>query len=240
MFGVARINTLARYDAPSLITNRHGGVITPIGGAVLNTTSKKFGTASLDVSMSGSGGFTSASVPLHNLTGNYTIEFWAMIPTTPISTQRALLRSDDLTSVSQSLSLRPQGSNIYDIEYSFGSDNWNSNGGAGMTWTAGVWYHCCVMRSSTSVGIFFNGSRKSNRTSAHTRPFGNPTAAATLGVNTGGNQIMIDTLRISSVARYTYGATITVPTAEFTSDANTLVLHNFNGTNGSTSFPETT
>lgn len=233
-------STTQKDDLTNLqFNNRNSGATTATGVAVKTDASAKFGSTSLDMS-TGTGGFTSELVPLQNLTGNYTIEFWAQIPTNPIFSQKALLRSDTGTGLAGSLSLRPQGSNIYDIEYSFSGDNWNSNGGAGMTWTAGVWYHCCVMRSGTSVGIFFNGSRKSDRVSAHTRPFGNPTSAATLGVNTGGNLIRIDSLRISNTARYTYGASFTVPTSAFTSDANTLVLYHFEGVAGSTIFRETT
>jgi hypothetical protein len=45
----------------------------------------------------------------------------------------------------------------------------------------------------------------------------------------------IDELRISSTARYS-GASFTPPAAAFTPDSNTVFLHHFNGTNGSTAW----
>jgi hypothetical protein len=44
----------------------------------------------------------------------------------------------------------------------------------------------------------------------------------------------VDEVRISRKLRYGTGAVFTVPTAEFTSDANTKLLLHFNGTNGAT------
>jgi hypothetical protein len=47
----------------------------------------------------------------------------------------------------------------------------------------------------------------------------------------------IDEFRFSNIARYS-GSSITVPTAAFTNNANTLLLLHMDGTNGSTSFPD--
>ena len=48
---------------------------------------------------------------------------------------------------------------------------------------------------------------------------------------------VLDEFRISNTARYT-GSTLTVPTAAFTNDANTVLLLHMNGAQDSTSFPD--
>ena len=63
---------------------------------------------------------------------------------------------------------------------------------------------------------------------------------STMLIGRGGGKNMrgvLDEFRISNTARYT-GSTLTVPTAAFTNDANTVLLLHMNGAQDSTSFPD--
>ena len=103
------------------------------------------------------------------------------------------------------------------------------------------YHHIAFVKSSTAgLAIYVDGS--SEDTSAET---GNiDTTALNVGVlrylgDTGyGMKFRIDELRISDVVRYS-GASLTVPTASFTSDANAIALYKFNAGSGSTALDET-
>jgi len=138
-----------------------------------------------------------------------------------------------------SVSLRPQGGNVYDIEYTFEGENWNTNGGAAMTLTYGTWYHCAIVRYSTGpvTNIFFNGNRQSNRTATHTWPFTNGTSVDLL-VNGGQNLVYLDEIRLSNTAKYANAATYTIPTEPFINSSSTKLLMHFNGSPGGTVFED--
>lgn len=237
MFGVAKINSLAKYSAPtaSWPINRYGGEIQVTGAAALNTTNKKFGTASGNFTSGGYITYKQFDAAALVSGGNYTIEFWIMLPAA-VTGQKSLFT----VSGGGSVSLRPQGGNVYDIEYTFEGENWNTNGGAAMTLTYGTWYHCAIVRYSTgpTTNIFFNGNRQSNRTATHTYPFTSGTSVDLL-INSGQNLVYLDEVRmVNSSTIYANAATYTIPTAEFVNNANTKLLMHMNGTNGSTSFED--
>ena len=83
--------------------------------------------------------------------------------------------------------------------------------------TANVWQHFAVCRTSGNIEIYRNGSRVA-AAFADAQSFG---TTFHLGVGTFIGQIA--SVRVSDIARYT-GASLTVPTAKFTSDGNTVHL----------------
>lgn len=236
--GSFRINSLGRRLAPagpSWPTNRYGGQIQTSGSASLNTTYKKFGTASGDFTSGGSITYQQFNANNFASSGNYTIEFWIMLPAV-VTGQKTLFA----VSGGGNVNLRPQGSNVYDIEYTFESENWNTNGGSTMTFTYGTWYHVAIVRYSTGItNIFFNGNRKSNRTATHTWPFTSGTSVDLL-INAGQNLIHLDEIRLSNSSRYANAATYPVPATKFVNDSNTKLLMHMDGTNGSNQFDDDT
>lgn len=95
--------------------------------------------------------------------------------------------------------------------------------------TTGAWHHVAIARSGTTTRLYYNGSSVGTWTDTT-----NYISTAPLFIGsrfdgtTGWFAGNIDEVRISKgIARYT-GATYTVPTAQFTSDAYTSLLLHFN------------
>jgi hypothetical protein len=235
--GAFRLNGISRYLAPAVSwpLNRYGGEIQVTGSASLNTTNKRFGTASGNFTSGGYITYKQFNSSAFSSGGNYTIEFWIMLPAA-VTGQKTLFT---VAGSGGSVSLRPQGGNVYDIEYTFQGENWNTNGGASQTFTYGTWYHCAIVRytSGPTTNIFFNGSRKSNRTATHTNPFGTGTSDDLL-INSGENLVYLDEIRLSNTSRYANSATYTIPSAAFSNDSNTRLLMHMDGTNGSNQFTD--
>lgn len=95
------------------------------------------------------------------------------------------------------------------------------------------WQHLAISRTGSTVEMYLDGTRVHSKTTS---------ADFTLDYdfnlfhrNTGGAESLatayIDDFRISTTGRYT-GASITVPTAAFTNDADTALLLHFEGADG--------
>lgn len=105
--------------------------------------------------------------------------------------------------------------------------------------TSGVWYHIAVVRDSTDIKIYRDGTQVMNT------PAVNMTGNRDFrmgGGRDGGSYPntdltgWMDEIRVSNIARYT--ANFTAPTAAFTNDSNTLLLVHCNGTDASTTFTD--
>ena len=121
-----------------------------------------------------------------------------------------------------------------------------NNGGGTITGdvdglTINAWHHLAVNRVSGTTKVYLDGTAVitvtdgGNYTANNWRVGGywgpyNGTAIWTF-------EGYLDEFRYSNIARYS-GSTITVPTAAFTSDANTLLLLHMDGTNGGTTFTD--
>ncbi len=100
--------------------------------------------------------------------------------------------------------------------------------------TTGVFHHVAFVRDGSEERLYFDGGLLATRSvsgdiddSAATTPavgaqfFQNTSSLSSSFIGD------IDTLRISNVARYS-GASFVAPTGDLSSDANTLLLYNFN------------
>ena len=98
--------------------------------------------------------------------------------------------------------------------------------------TLNVWHHIAYVQNGYQILLYVDGI---NVYTVNTLYLSYPEALSTIffGYNIGG---YIDEARVSNTARY--GANFTVQSAEFTTDANTLLLKHFNGANGQTSFAD--
>ena len=238
MFGAARLNTLARYQVPS-----DRNTITANGNAQVSTAQSQFGGAS--ALFDGSGDWIScpdnSTFELPTTTA-WTVEFW--IRPAAMENRGLIGQQNSGTANGWSVSLLPTG-NIAWVDRANSANVYSSTSG-GMV--INTWYHVAVVRSSTSLQIYIGGTRRYNNTSYTTS---STTSSASLFIGTGQGissslwdggtaayNGYIDEIRISNTARYANATTITVPSAAFANDANTVLLLHMNGTNGSTVFTD--
>jgi len=198
------------------------------GDAQLSTAEKQFGTASLLVD--GTGDYVNASGTVDGLDGGaFTIEFWWYA--SDATTQTGILWD---------------GRNASGDGYSIGINNGNLilyEDGAQLSSSSGLfsnntWMHLAFARDASNNGALW--SRGTRRNAIGGGLVNNNNSDRTfIGADLNGANAVsayIDEYRQSDIARYNpvTQATITVPTSEFSTDANTVNLLHFDGTNGST------
>ena len=114
------------------------------------------------------------------------------------------------------------------------------------TLSASTWTHIAVQRSGGVFNAWVNGTRYVNYTGSkdYTQMF---EQAMPIGANLASNGTStanfplkgnIDEFRISTVARYTNGSTITVPTEPFQNDSDTYLLLHMDGKDGNQDFED--
>jgi hypothetical protein len=198
------------------------------GDAQLSTAQKEFGTASL--LLDGTGDYVNASGTVDGLDGGaFTIEFWWYA--SDATTQTGILWD---------------GRNASGDGYSIGINNGNLilyEDGAQLSSSSGLfsnntWMHLAFARDASNNGALW--SRGTRRNAIGGGLVNNNNSDRTfIGADLNGANAVsayIDEYRQSDIARYNpvTQATITVPTSEFSTDANTVNLLHFDGTNGST------
>lgn len=240
MFGAARLNTLAKFTAAAS-TDRN--TFTASGNAQISTAQSQFGGAS--ALFDGTGDWIScpdnSTFELPTTTA-WTVEFW--IRPAALENRGLIGQQNSGTANGWGVYLLPTG-NIAWIDKANSANVYSSTSG-GMV--INTWYHIAVVRSSSSLQIYIGGTRRYNNTSYTTS---STTSSASLFIGTGQGissslwdggtaayNGYIDEIRISNIARYTNATTITVPSAAFANDANTVLLLHCNGTNGSTVFTD--
>lgn len=198
-----------------------------------STAQFRFGTASLFANSSAtSADYWQTTVTATDFgSGNWTIEGWYRL--TSIDSAgvfRTLLRGDTNDSTAIGVSLRSFGNGTYGIQYVWQGESFNGNAnGTSGTIAINTWYHWAISRSSSLINVYGNGTRTSSRSTTKSNLFGTAGVVRLFGSNhTNWYQ---DSFRLSNSARYT-GTTLTVPTTQFASDANTRLLMHFNGANG--------
>jgi hypothetical protein len=198
------------------------------GDAQLSTAEKQFGTASLLVD--GTGDYVNASGTVDGLDGGaFTIEFW-------------WYASDAITQTG----ILWDGRNASGEGYSIGIDNGNLiiyEDGAQLSSSSGLfsnntWMHLAFARDASNNGALWSRGTRRNAIGGGLVNNNNSNRTFIGADLNGANAVSayIDEYRQSDIARYNpvTDATITVPTSEFSIDANTVNLLHFDGTNGST------
>jgi len=252
MFGIARLNSIAKYEAPA---GRTAKTIVAQGVAAVSTAQSKFGGASAAVATSGNAnnngiyvatngdyfGTTSPTYDLCNwgsagMPNGFTVECWV--------NYRNITNSYD--SGFATICLGERGD--YPAQWSIGT---NASGALGFEYNNGstyelikssnsaiatnTWYHIAAVRNGSTITVYKDGTSV-----ASASVVGTPQVVARdLSIGSHyrvGAYAYVDEIRISKTARYTAGFT---PSASaFTNDANTLFLCHANGTNGSTTFTD--
>ena len=198
------------------------------GDAQLSTVEKQFGTASLLVD--GTGDYVNASGTVGGLDGGaFTIEFWWYA--SDATTQTGILWD---------------GRNASGDGYSIGIDNGNLiiySDGAQLSSSSGLfsnntWMHLAFARDASNNGALWSRGTRRNAIGGGLVNNNNSNRTFIGADLNGANAVSayIDEYRQSDIARYNpvTDASITVPTSEFSIDANTVNLLHFDGTNGST------
>ena len=197
--------------------------------AQLDTTVKKFGTASLKLD----GANDSISIPSSGDLGfgtntDFTIEFWAYANTTGLSSATLFdLRDNGTDAEGLSLAFRAAG----EVDLRVGTTTAITGSGAGIA--TGVWKHYAVAREGTDTRLFVDGTQRGIKFS-DTTDYGS-SKGIVFGADFDGasNNVTgwIDEVRIEKgVAKYT--GNFTAPTSAPTGDKDTKLLLHFDGTSG--------
>jgi len=199
--------------------------ITAVGTAQMDTAQKKFGTASC--LLDGNSDYLSiADHADFEFDGDFTIDGWVKWNSVPTA----------FTTVFQSSIADFHGVHIvFDnsttIRALFANaagDAWTFNSTAAITaMTTGVWYHFAMVRSGTTVDVYWGGVSKINETGVSNTP--NHTGdfyvgAANLGSDARYVNGWIDEFRVSKgVARWT--SNFTPPVREYSLDGGSFLLN---------------
>lgn len=217
---VINTNTQITIDKPFTMLNNW-----TLNTAVFSATQKKFGTNSLFVNNSVSQNiiFTKGEDMIFNVNA-WTIECFIFL--SAINATRSIM-SNTYINIDFNSTGRVIRVSLGNTGTTFNIVNAVSSTAA---LTASVWHHIAVIFTGTVYYLFVNGIRYTLATSSLLM---SANAIDILRVGASGTVAYngyIDELRISNIARYT-AATITVPTAQFNSDNNTLSLQHFENIN---------
>ena len=197
---------LCIFTNAAILDNAMMAVPETVGNAQIDTTTKKFGTGSLEFDGTGDWLLVPDSPDQRLGTGNFTIECWLYLSAT--GTARGVVGKGTSTT---GWLLSTNTSNA--VVFTYGTSTITSTG----TLSGTTWYHIAVVREGTGTNqtkIYIGGTN--DGTGTVSTDF-TQTNAGYVGANrTGGDPMngYIDDLRITKgVARYT--ANFTAPTAAF-------------------------
>lgn len=221
------------YDDVGTGIGRSRQVITAINDAQIDTAQSKFGGAS--ALFDGTGDYLSISGNSNlDLSGDFTIEFYARHGVATGNQKYIDLRPDDVSGLTDYLLIDTNNNFRLFID---GSDR--LGGGAGAP-SVDTWYHIAVVRQGTSIRYYLDGTEELDYTQASPKDYtlDYDWVIAINGGNLTGDGLNghLDEIRISNIARYTTG--FTPSTTAFSNDANTLLLLHMDGTDGSTTFED--
>ena len=243
MFGASRLAYLA---APAIAAGRTQVTISIDGDVQIDTARSQFGSASALFDGTGDYLAIQSGQITPDLSGDFTFECW-VYPTTTSGNAKIF-------------DFRGLNSGIYDdnnpmalgdtllIDRNGTSFRCFVDGADRATltsaeFTANNWYHIAVQRQSGTVNAWVNGTRAANYAGSDDYS-GIFTRNQGIGVNGDAGGVTnfwtgsMDEIRFSTVARYTNGATITVPTSAFVNDSDTFLLLHCEGADGSTTFTD--
>ena len=206
-------------------TSRLGKTVNAFNQARLDTTKKKFGSASLELSSTGDYVSIQSNNDFGFETSDWTVE-GSFNPSTTASQEilfdfRAGVVSDNAVLISSNANNK--------IEFTV-------NGTTEIVSTNSIiqnsWNHIAVSRNSTSTRLFLNGALQGTFVDAIDYGTAKPLVVGSSFSGTVGFTGWIDEIRISAgIARYT--SAFAVPTGSFSSDFNTVMLLHFDGDDSS-------
>jgi hypothetical protein len=215
--------------------------VTASGNAQISVAQSKFGGAS--ALFDGTGDYLSVTYTsaLDIGSGDFTIEFW-MRPGS-VATGQAIIDWRDANQNKGLLITQPTAAPTK-IRLAVGDSN-NTAFEVDITSVAalstGTWYHIAAVKLGETYSLYINGVLDSSATNAVVAYINSSNMRIGAAVDgTAGYNGYLDDIRLTKAARYKQ--TFTVPAAEYTSSdpswASVTSLLNFNGSNGSTTFTD--
>jgi len=211
---------------------RIGKIPVGYGNAVLDTTNKKYGTASLSIDGDGYVGVASQN-DFGFGTGDFTIEFWVYLNSVAAVDQMLVdLRAGVGTDIAPVV--YTNGGNIY-----YYTDSADRITGA-TALTVSTWHHIALTKEGTSTKLFVDGTQVGS-TYTDNNNYGTAKPLF-IGADFDGNNAVngfFDDLRIQKGnAQYTNNFTAPITTVYSTQD--TVILLRFNGDDSTVSFTDET
>jgi hypothetical protein len=205
---VSGTELLCNFTNAGIFDNTGKNNLETVGNAQIDTTTKKYGTGSMEFDGTGDWLLLANNVNQQLGTGNFTIEFWVYLATGDTGSNRGLVaKGTSTTGFLVSLNTTQK------VVFTFATSTITSSGAI----TLDAWNHIAVVREGTGSNqtkIYIAGTN--DGTGTVSTDF-NQTSVMYVGANrTGGDPMkgFIDDLRITKgVARYT--ANFSVPTEAF-------------------------
>jgi hypothetical protein len=205
---ITNTSLLCNFTNAGIFDNTGKNNLETVGDAQIDTTTKKFGTGSMEFDGTGDWLLMAHNPDQQLGTGNFTIEFWVYLATGDIGSARGLVaKGTSTTGFLVSLDSSQK------VVFTFTTSTITSSGAI----TTNAWNHIAVVRSGTGSNqtkIYIGGTN--DGTGTVSTDF-NQTSVMYVGCNrTAGDPMkgFIDDLRITKgVARYT--ANFTAPTKAF-------------------------
>jgi hypothetical protein len=203
---ITNTSLLCNFTNAGIFDNTGFNALETVGNAQIDTTTKKYGTGSMEFDGTGDWLIVPDSPDLKLGTGNFTIEFWVYLATGDIGSNRGLVaKGGASTGFLVSLNTTEK------VVFTFTTSTITSSGAI----TTNAWNHIAVVREGTGSNqtkIYINGTN--DGTGTVSTDF-TQTEIMYIGANrTAGDPMkgFIDDLRITKgIARYT--TTFTPPTA---------------------------
>ena len=212
MFGIARLNTIAKV-AQSAANVRVTNSTWTVSGGAFSSSSGKFGNSytyaggSDTITM----GTTAAGQRQISNTQALTIEFWVLSTLTTNAVIFSTSAGDitiEYNSSQGNYKIFEAGNTLVNI--------------ANTTWTSNVWHHIVLQFSGSSTwSMWFNGSPQVTNNATVT---GSSNAFSVGASGSSGGSVRIDEMRITAATKYTPGASFSVPTAAYTNETDTIGL----------------
>jgi hypothetical protein len=203
---IANTSLLCNFTNAGIFDNTGFNNLETAGDVQLDSTIKKFGTASIEFDGANDALVYRATDHLAFGTGDYTVECWVYFNGIDPSTLQILFSSGD---TGDAFFFHADANQL-----SVGTNSAFISNQA-TTFTTGVWYHVAACRSGTTLKLFQDGVQVGSDATDTTNWIS--TGLGRIGTNPAGTQPIngfIDDLRITKgVARYT--TTFTPPTAAF-------------------------
>ena len=192
---ITNTSLLCNFTNAGIFDNTGKNNLETVGDAQIDTTTKKFGTGSMEFDGTGDYLLGPGNPDIVFGTGNFTIEYWIYF---------------NVTNVQQGvIGFRPNGTaGNYPVMYFLsGTLRYNVNGTDRMTASvsSGQWYHVAVARSGTDTKMFLDGTQVGSTFTDTTNYLAARIVIGADDFSLGGSSLngFIDDLRITKgVARY--------------------------------------
>jgi hypothetical protein len=211
---ITNTSLLCNFTNAGIFDNTGKNNLETVGNAQIDTTTKKFGTGSMEFDGTGDWLFIPNTTELGFGTGNYTIEFWLYLVSSPSSGAKYTLLDFRPTS-----SATPHTCYVANVSGTLYMGFYNGSAdvtSSSQPLTTASWFHIAYCRSSGTLKIFVNGNEAYSASNTIDYQASRPLNIGASVDSTAREALngFIDDLRITKgVARYT--AAFTPPTKSF-------------------------